>query len=301
MSRRAWIGVVVAAIAIGFGLRFGLTFPWARTVEALDDADWLLLAAAAGVNLVSLAAKGAAWHLLLRRATPIRASTAQAATFIGAAVSCISVSVSGEAARAKVAGTRDGVSLGNAATSLVMTRVVEALGLIAFLSVVLVVTPPWQGARPVGLALAGVAVAVTLSYHVVPGHRWHPLLARMAPFDRGGLAAPAALASVGWLAQWLTYHWSIVATHAAIVPAVSLTALVAANIAGILRLTPGNIGVTQGSLILGMRAFEVPAAKALAAGLALQAVQMLPVLAIGIGLLGTQGLRQLVTRRAGAV
>jgi hypothetical protein len=75
---------------------------------------------------------------------------------------------------------------------------------------------------------------------------------------------------------------------------ISLSALVAANAAGLLRLTPGNFGVLQGSLILTMEQFGVPVASALAAGLALQAVQVLPVLAIGIGLAGLTGMGQVL-------
>ena len=274
-----------------------MTFPWAQTMDALSDADWMLLAGAGVVNILSLVAKAGAWHLLLRRLTPIRAVTAQVATLIGAAVNSISISVSGEAARAQAVGSRDGVPFGLAAASLVASRVVEALGLVVFLAVALIVVPMWPGSRSLGMLLLGVAVAVTTGYHLLPRRRWHPALARMAATGPGGLAAPLALATVSWVAQWLTYHWSFVATGAAVTPAVSLAALVMANIAGILRLTPGNIGVLQGSLVLGMRAFEMPAANALAAGLALQAVQVIPVLVIGIGLVGAQGFRQLLAHR----
>jgi putative heme transporter len=300
VSRRAWITLAVVIVAAGFAVRFGFTFPWRQTADALSDADWVLLAGAGLINILSLMAKGGAWHLILRRLTPIRAFTAQVATLIGAAVNSISISVSGEAARAQAAGSRDGVPLRLAAASLVASRVVEALGLVVFLAVVLIVLPMWPGARASGLILAGVAVAVTLAYHLLPRRRWHPALARMAATGPAGLAAPVALATLSWVVQWLTYHWSFVATGAAVTPAVSLAALVMANIAGILRLTPGNIGVLQGSLVLGMRAFEMPAANALAAGLALQAVQVIPVLLIGIGILGTQGFRQLMERREGA-
>jgi uncharacterized membrane protein YbhN (UPF0104 family) len=292
--------VAVIIVAGGFAVRFGMTFPWAQTMDALSDSDWMLLAGAGLVNLLSLMAKGAAWHLLLRRLTPIRAGTAQVATLIGAAVNAISVSVSGEAARAQAAGSRDGVPFGLAAASLVASRVVEALGLVVFLAVVLIVLPVWPGSRSIGLILVGVAVAVTIGYHLLPRRRWHPALVRLAATGPGGLAAPVALATLSWVLQWLTYHWSFVATGAAVTPAVSLAALVMANMAGILRLTPGNIGVLQGSLVLGMRAFEMPAANALAAGLALQAVQVIPVLLIGVGIVGAQGLRQLVANREGA-
>jgi putative heme transporter len=297
MSRRAWVTLAVVILAGGFAIRFGITFPWAQTMDALSDADWVVLAGAGLINILSLMAKGGAWHLLLRRLTPIRAMTAQVATLLGAAVNSISISVSGEAARAQAAGSRDGVPFGLAAASLVASRVVEALGLVVFLAVVLIVLPLWPGARSTGLILIGVAVAVTAGYHLLPRRRWHPALARMAATGPAGLAAPVALATLNWLLQWLTYHWSFVATGAAVTAGVSLAALVMANIAGILRLTPGNIGVLQGSLVLGMRAFEMPAANALAAGLALQAVQVIPVLLIGLAIVGVQGFRQLVAQR----
>jgi uncharacterized membrane protein YbhN (UPF0104 family) len=297
LSRRAWITLAVGIIACGFAARFGMTFPWAKTMDALSDADWMLLAGAGLVNILSLMAKAGAWQLLLRRLTPIRAVTAQIATLIGAAVNSISISVSGEAARAQAAGSRDGVPFGLAAASLVASRVVEAIGLVLFLAVALIILPMWPGSRSIGLILLGVALALTAGYHLLPRRGWHPALVRLAATGRWGLAAPVALATLNWVLQWLTFHWSFVATGAAVTPAVSLAALVMANIAGILRLTPGNIGVLQGSLVLGMRAFEMPAANALAAGLALQAVQVIPVLVIGIGLVGAQGFRQLLAHR----
>jgi uncharacterized membrane protein YbhN (UPF0104 family) len=301
MSRRAWITLAIVIIAGGFAVRFGMTFPWTQTMDALSDSDWTVLAGAGLINILSLMAKGGAWHLLLRRLTPIRARTAQVATLLGAAVNSISVSVSGEAARAQAAGSRDGVPFGLAAASLVASRVVEALGLVVFLAAALIMLPLWPGARATGMTLLGVAAAVTAGYHLLPRRRWHPALARMAATGPGGLAAPVALATLNWVLQWLTYHWSFVATGAAVTAGVSLAALVMANIAGILRLTPGNIGVLQGSLVLGMRAFEMPAANALAAGLALQAVQVIPVLLVGIAIVGVQGFRQLVAQREESV
>jgi putative heme transporter len=310
VSRRGWITLVVTLIAVAFAIRFGLTFPWDQTLDALADADWLLLAAAGVTGVISLAAKGAAWHLLLRRLAPLRFSTAQTATFVGAAVNSISISVSGEAARAQLAGDRDGVPFGAAAISLVATRVVEALGLLVFLALAFILLPPWPAARPIGVGLGALAALIMVGYRLVPWNRvhsqalgrWHETFVRMAASNaRGGLIAAVSLAAFSWLAQWLTYHWSIAATHTAVTPAVSLSTLVMANIAGVLRLTPGNIGVMQGSLILGMHAFEIPAADALAAGLALQAVMVLPVLAIGIGIVGRRGFRQLSRRRAEVV
>jgi uncharacterized membrane protein YbhN (UPF0104 family) len=106
---------------------------------------------------------------------------------------------------------------------------------------------------------------------------------------------------VNWAAQWLTFHWAIVATHVSTSAAVSLSALVVANLGGIVRITPGNVGVLQASLALGMLAFGIPGDQALAAGLTLQAVQVIPVVAIGVALVGAQGLRSLGTKRVETV
>jgi hypothetical protein len=59
--------------------------------------------------------------------------------------------------------------------------------------------------------------------------------------------------------------------------------------------------VLQASLVLGMLAFHIPEDQALAAGLALQAVQVLPVIGIGVALVGAQGLRSLGAKRAESV
>jgi uncharacterized membrane protein YbhN (UPF0104 family) len=300
--RRAWITAALVLIASPFAVRFASTFPWAESFETLAGSDWLLLSAAALGNIASLAAKAGTWHLLLRPFTRPSVATTQAATFVGAAVNSISVSVSGEAARAQLVASRTGISFGTAVASLVLTRIVETMGLVVFLALALLLVPLWPGARTVGVALLAAAAVLVLAYRLVPWGRWRgPLVMMVAPRSRGSLVGATALAVANWIVQWFAYHWCIAATHTPTTAALSLSTLVMANLAGIFRLTPGNIGVMQGSLILGMRTFEIPAANALAAGLALQAVQVIPVLVIGVGIVGMQGFRQLAARRGGAL
>jgi uncharacterized membrane protein YbhN (UPF0104 family) len=292
LNRRTWLTAVLVVAAAGFAIRFGMSFPWSRTIDILADADPLLLTAAGVVNIMSLAAKGTAWYLLLRRLAPVRLKTAQAATFVSAAVNSISVSVNGEFARAQVV-RRDNVPLRAAATALVAVRLVEAIGLLLFLALAFVLISPWPGARAIGLAMVGVGAMLLL------GSRWLQWSRR--EWERGGLGGAVGFATLNWLCQWVTYQWSIAATSVTVPPAASLAALVLANVAGILRLTPGNFGVTQGSMIVGLRPFSVPAADALAAGLALQAIQVLPVLLLGMVIAGRHGLRSLAARRSEAL
>jgi uncharacterized membrane protein YbhN (UPF0104 family) len=229
--------------------------------------------------------------------------SAQVATFTGAALSCISVSVSGEAARAQVVNQRDGTPFGTLIGSLVVTRIVEAAGLVVFLSIALIALPLWSWARLLGVGLGILAAIALLGYRHLPwkrleartrGKRYDNIVQMVNASGRGGLVAALALTTLSWVLQWFTYHWSIAATHTPLTPAVSLSALVMANIAGSPRLTPGNVGVMQGSIVLGMRAFDIPAANALAAGLALQAVQVIPILLIGIIAVGRHGFGRLL-------
>jgi uncharacterized membrane protein YbhN (UPF0104 family) len=301
LSRRAWLIAALSAIGLVMAIRFGLSFPWSATVNALVDADPLLLAGAAGANIISLLAKGVVWYLLVRRVSPVRLATVQSATLVAAAVNSITVAGSGEAVRGQLLHDRDGVTYSAAFGSLVATRIVEAMGLVMLLALAFSAIRPAPGTLGWSVALLVLALALIGCVLIVSTRRWHPSIAGLVP-ERGLAWIPLAfVAALNWGAQWIAYHWSIEATHVAITPAVSLTALVAANLAGILRLTPGNVGVIQGSIVLGLEAFKIPAAQALAGGLALQAVQVLPVLAIALAFVGARGFRQLASQRAGTV
>ena len=303
---RRWLVAIVLLVALGFAVHFSFNFPWTSTWSALRTANWLLLTAAAAAHIVSLAVKGTEWYVFLRRLAPVRFAAAQYATFVGAAVACFTVSVSGDAARAKAVASRDEVSIGAAIGSLVLARFVEILSLLVFLAVALIAAPPFHSASLIGLGLGLITGAVFLGYRRLPWTRirsrtlgpWRgPLVEMVASTDRFGMVAAVSLACLNWILQWAAFHWTIAATHTLVHPSISLSALVAANAAGLLRLTPGNFGVLQGSLILVMEQFGVSAPSALAAGLALQAVQVLPVLAVGVALAGSKGLKGLVPDR----
>jgi uncharacterized membrane protein YbhN (UPF0104 family) len=283
-------------LVLAAGLRYASRFPWLDTWTMLEDADWALLGAAGGLNLLSLVLKAWAWQLLLRPLAPVRFRTAQAATFAGAAVNSIAVAVSGEAARVHLLGLWDGVGAGTAVRSIAASRVVEAAALGVFLLGVAAGVTSGHGWRILGGAVLLLGGATALL-------RWVPWLRpRRGEGDGDGwtaaqLGVPVALNVASWGLQWATYHWSIVATGAAVTPGLSALALVLANVGGIFRLTPGNVGVVQGAVVLGLAPAHVPAAQAVAAGLALQAVQVLPVLVIGIALLGRHGMREVFRRR----
>src|SRR5438045_5087564 len=90
-----------------------------------------------------------------------------------------------------------------------------------------------------------------------------------------------------WGTQWATYHLVLEATHLPVSLAPSFTALIAANLSGLLRPTPANVGVTQAALVVGLLPCGGAPEQAVAAGLALQGLQGLP--ARVLGAVGTGG------------
>jgi uncharacterized membrane protein YbhN (UPF0104 family) len=294
---RRWWRWALGAVVLAAALRYATRFPWAHTWAALAAADWSLLAVACGANLLSLAAKAASWQLLLRAHLPVRVRTTQAATFAGAAVGSFSVAVSGEAMRLHLLASREGVAPADGVRSIVASRLVEAAALGIGLGVFAAVpsgVSPWRLAAG-GILLAIVALALLAR---LPWIRLRPPDGGAARgWTAGALVAPLGFAMAGWALQWATYHWSIAAMHVAVTPSASMLALLLANLGGALRLTPGNVGVVQGAVLVALRPYGVRASTAIAAGLALQAVQVLPVTAIGTVILGRRGLR-LVRRRA---
>jgi len=294
VRRYRWLFWAVAAVSAGFAARYASRFPWTSTVDALRGADWLLLAGAGLASLASVLAKGWAWHLLLRPAWPHRWRDAQAATLVGAAVSTVSVSVSGEAARLQTLAARSEPPLGTVVSSLVWSRVTEAIALAVFLAGSLALLPPGPWVRGIRLGVAaGLAVVVLLwatgGWRWLMGHlppRWRHVAGIGSLTGTPPLPAPVVLGVANWGLQWLAYHWSIIGVGIAAPPGAALAALVAANLGGILRLTPGNVGVLQASIVMGLLPFDVHPERALAAGLALQAAQVVPTILAGVVIAG---------------
>lgn len=290
--KRRW-RLLAGILVLVVGARYLLRFPWSDTWTALASADRRLLAAAAAANLLSLACKARAWQLLLQPLAPVRARAAQAATFVGAAVGSVAVAMSGEAARIQYL-TMDRVPAGAAARAIAASRVVEAgaLGLFVAGFAGAATAPGVAGVLHgwrLGLAAAGLVLAALALLRRLPWLRSRVISGSPSGYALRKLAAPLTLATVAWALQWATYHWSIAAAHAHAPPTASALALVASNLGGLLRLTPGNVGVVQGAVVLGLAPVGVPVARALAGGLALQAVEVVPVLLIGAIILACRG------------
>jgi uncharacterized membrane protein YbhN (UPF0104 family) len=291
-----WLVGVAAVVLTGFAMR---RFPWHAAGDALLHADLALLVAATVINLTSLVFKGTAWHLLLRTLVPSRWLVMQEATIVGSAVNSISVSGIGEGARVQFVRSRERAPVRDLLASLVGARVVEAVGLVLLIAIAPLFLALPGRLRHVQLAALAV-MACVLGVASINGWsylaRWLPEALRAELSSLAAMASPRhvwlpVLLSVGnWGAQWLTYHWTIEAVHVSVSYAASFTALLVSNVGGSLRLTPGNVGIAQASMVLALLSFGIAPEHGVAAGLALQALQVLPVLVIGAMIVGWRGL-----------
>src|SRR3989441_3272115 len=295
-----WIGWLLALVGVGLALKFFTGFPWQVTFAALLDADRWLLIIALAVNLSSLVAKGWGWHLLLKPVAPHGWRVAQEANLVGAAVNDLSVAVAGEAARVHLIVQRGGVQAGAAVSSVLWAPVAEGLALALFLVMApsVLQLEPWLRAAQSGAGLA-LVVVLLLAW----GRGWASLADRLPASLRsrvgllramgagGRLVWPTAFALYNWAAQWATYHLVLRATDVPVSLAASFTALIVVNLGGLLRPTPANVGVTQAALVVGLLPFGVAPENAVAAGLALQGLQVLPVLFLGAMVTGWRLLR----------
>src|SRR5947209_13576434 len=154
-ARWRWVGWLVALLGVVLALRFFTGFPWRIMFAAVLGANPLWLAIALVVNLSSLVAKGWGWHLILKPVAPHSWRAAQEANLVGAAVNDLSIAVAGEAARVHLIAREAGVPVGVAVSSVVWTRVAEALALAVFLVMApsVLQLEPWLRALQVGVGL----------------------------------------------------------------------------------------------------------------------------------------------------
>lgn len=263
-------------------------FPWSRTAAVLASASLSLLLIAALLNLASLVAKGWAWWALFASEERPRWRAAVTATLAGAAAGAVSISVSGEAVRLHWLARSEGRTMRHGLKPLVQLRGLEAIALLPLLPAFFLLTPGLRPPAGLGVAvlllllLGLLIVALGPLRRHLPGRVIEALAGLALPYHR--LPAPLLLALGNWLLQWASYAAVIQAAHlTAPVPA-GLAALIFANLGGLLRLTPANVGVIQGAVLVALLPFGVAPAAAIGAGLLLQTVQVLPVMALGAAL-----------------
>ena len=301
MIRNRWRWVWLALVLVGavFALRTLFGFPWRDMLDALTSANLALLGVAAALNFCSPLFKGTAFHLLLRGLSPVNWWAVQEANFVGTAVNSLSIGATGEATRIAILAEREGIQPRNSLLALAATKVTEGIALAFFL-----IVAPAALELPIELRtvqIGGILVLVVGLLFATIGH-WERKIPNAPPAVRrvieelraigGGrrLLLPVVCGIGSWAIEWMVYHAVLQSLLGPVSLSASFTVLLATNLSGLLRLTPGNVGVLQAATVAALVPFGVGAEDAIAAGLALQAVQMIPILAFTLILVQRTGL-----------
>ncbi len=296
--QRHRLRAVVIVVLVALAVRTLWVFPWQQTGQAVLSARYPLLAAALLVNLLSLVAKGCAWSLLLRPFGRHRLRTAIESTFVGSAMNSVSISVMGEAWRVQDLAQREKLPASTVTSSLVWSRVVEAAGLVTVVLMASAVVPLPTVLRDVvlGLGLATLTAAVLARLgRGKPWPAWVPVKLGVWLTSLTSVGAPRRmvlpflLALFNWAVEWATFHFALLAVSPRVSLGASLVAMLATNLAGAARSTPANVGVFQVAIVAALAPFGVAPASAVAAGVLLQAIQVLPVLALAPVILAVRG------------
>jgi uncharacterized membrane protein YbhN (UPF0104 family) len=265
-------------------------------LSSLSDADpnWLFVAALA--FLAGFACTVLSWRAALAAAGGrIDARRAGAGLAVGSLVNAFAPAKLGDAVKVGLCSraidgpgrlwTTGGVYAALAAArSLVLAALLVAASATGAL-------PLW----PV-FALVGMVGVLTVAARCTSGWRSHPRIARLAEGFASLERSPRAIVTVvGWTAGMVvTRLAATVAIAVALgLPHPVVAALVimpALDVAAIFPLTPGNIGVGSGAVAMVLASRGIGTGQALGAGFAIQAVETL--VSIGLGLAGLLYLAQ---------
>jgi uncharacterized protein (TIRG00374 family) len=300
----------ISAAILVFLILFARTIDWHAAWNSMRHASLPLLAAAIGVNILSVIIKAVRWWLFLRPTGITSLPLAIRATVAGAGLNNILIASGGDAARVVFVSRVSGVSSSTVLATMALERLFDPIGFVFLLVFgVLVFELPAQFEKwktPAEILL--VVIVVLLAFFVyatrrmkpehVPERRARPRTLRerirvyFVTFGKtaGRLAtgprfvAAVLLSLASWACQLWTFELAASAAHVNMPLAGSLACLLAINVGLILRATPGNVGFFQFAYALMAEQFGVPRDDAIAVSLLIQTLQILPMTLLGVAL-----------------
>jgi uncharacterized protein (TIRG00374 family) len=301
--------VISAAILI-FLILFARTIDWHAAGSSMRHASMPLLAAAIGVNVLSILIKGVRWWLFLRPIGVTSLPLAIRATIAGAGLNNVLVASGGDAARVVFVSRVSGVPSSTVLASMALEKLFDPIGFVILLvfGVLAFQLPPQFERWKIPAEILLVVIVFLLFFFVyatrhikpehVPERRARPrtlggrIRAYFVSFGQtaGRLATgprflAAILLSLGsWACQLWTFQLAAAAAHVPIPLAGSLACLLGINVGLIIRATPGNVGFFQFVYALMAEQFGVPRNDAIAVSLLIQTLQILPLTLLGIAL-----------------
>jgi uncharacterized protein (TIRG00374 family) len=313
------VGLVFALLAgAGAAVYFGGP-EWGQVGDAFRAVQWEWIAVAVGLNLLSVVARSLAWATVIDQAVPPphpRFVQVFSAFSIGLLANATMPGRVGELARVAVL-TRHMPRLSGAWATLVGTvfahRVFDFVPA-AFLVVWVLASaelPHWAVTSLVILFSIGAVLLVVAFMFARHHQRTHvegleSTARRIVTMARHGLGVmrrpfSAAVAICFQFAGWVCQLFAVWTAMKAFSIDVDLTAaglvLVLMNLATVIPLWPGNVGLLQVAIATPLVGYGVPYAQGFAFGLGLQAIEASVGIGFGLVFLGREGLSYATLRR----
>jgi uncharacterized membrane protein YbhN (UPF0104 family) len=300
--------VALVLIAVPIVLVWWRGPDWNVVRNAFELVKWHWVAAALGLNLVSVFARALAWRTVVDQAL-------EPAPPFGRIFSAYSVGLLGNAALpgrvgelARVAVLARRMERGRGATATLLGtvfahRVFDLFPALVLIAYVLLAAdiPHWAVTSLV--LVAGVGV-VLFAFALVGGRiRQHPALHELGRARRllstarqglGVMKSPLAAViavcfqSLGWFFQLIAV-WATMRAFDAPLDAAALVLLLM-NVATVFPLWPGNVGLLQAAVALPLVSYGVAYARGFAYGLGLQMIEVAVGVGLGLGFLAREGL-----------
>jgi uncharacterized protein (TIRG00374 family) len=313
--------IALALLALAFVLIWWRGPDWGSVLESFRLVAWSWIVLALALNVVSTLFRALSWRLTVGQALPPehhpRFIHLLSAFGVGLFANAALPGRLGELAR--VATLRRHLPDAPPGTTATLVGTVIAHRLFDLVPATILVAwvlataevPHWAvvatlAAVGVGFALFTAAWLGARGHHRAIVHDSMGTVRRLVVMARRGLAVlkePVPLAGavflqcLGWLMQLLAV-WAAMQAFGidAPLPAAGLV-LVLMNVATIVPLWPGNVGLVQAAVALPLRNYGVPYATGFAYGLALQAIEMACGVGLGLLALMREGVSLAVLRR----
>ena len=308
-----WLRAAIVVLAAGgvAALLWWRGPAWSGIVNAFTAVEWHWVAAAVGLNLLSVLVRAVAWRTVIVQAMPAPHPSFPlvfSAFSVGLFANAVLPGRIGELARVAVLNRR--LAQRDMWPRLVGTvfahRVFDLVAVIALISYVVATAhiPDWAVTSLIAVVVAGVALftiaVLSARYDRMPrieeglsALRKGVRLVRygLGVMRRPGPAAAACLFQVlGWACQLFAVYTTMRAfgIHEAL-PAAALV-LVLMNVATLFPLWPGNIGLVQAAVALPLfQYYGVAKANGIAFGFGLQAIEASVGVGVGLIFLAREG------------
>jgi uncharacterized protein (TIRG00374 family) len=312
--RSGWMRAAIAVLAaVGVAALLWWRGPaWNGVVDAFTAVEWYWVAAAVGLNLLSVLVRAVAWRTVIVQAMPPPHPSFPlvfSAFSIGLLANAVLPGRIGELARVAVLNRR----MPQQGTWPILLGTVFAhrvFDLVAMTVLILYVAttahiPDWAVTSLIAVVVAGVLLftiaVLSARYHrmtrVEEGVGAVRKVVRLARYGLGVMRRPAAAAAaclfqvLGWMCQLFAVYTSMRAFGIdRPLPAAGLV-LVLMNVATLFPLWPGNVGLVQAAVALPLaRYYGVAKAKGIAFGFGLQAIEASVGVGVGLIFLAREGL-----------